>query len=69
MKELIAAKELVSMNLVGATPDEKDDHIFACHEALRNIVAKFTPLSPVAMGLYADDVEYAAAVRASILGG
>ena len=33
-----AAMELSHMNLVGATPDEMRDHIFACHDCFRDMV-------------------------------
>ena len=29
------ARQLTRMNLVGSNKDEKDDHIFACHDAIR----------------------------------
>ena len=29
------AMQLTRMNLVGSDKDEKDDHIFACHDAIR----------------------------------
>jgi hypothetical protein len=29
------ARQLTKMNLVGSNKDEKDDHIFACHDAIR----------------------------------
>lgn len=28
---------LEDQNLVGSSPDEKDDHIFKCHEMIRNL--------------------------------
>ena len=29
------ARQLIRMNLVGLNQGEKDDHIFACHDAIR----------------------------------
>jgi hypothetical protein len=29
------ARQLARMNLVGSNKDEKDDHIFACHSAIK----------------------------------
>ena len=29
------ARQLTRMNLVGSNKDEKDDHIFACHSAIK----------------------------------
>ena len=41
MIEVNAAIELTKMNLIGSKPEEKEDHIIACHEAMRNMVEAF----------------------------
>ena len=41
MIEVNAAIELTKMNLIGSKPEEKYDHIIACHEAMRNMVEAF----------------------------
>jgi hypothetical protein len=56
MKEINAAIELTKMNLVKATPDEKDGHIFACHEAMRNLIKLVTPCKIFERGYYAHEL-------------